>query len=524
MMSESWKTLENIKDNLSKKTIKQLFDDQPDRFYNFSLQVENIFFDYSKNLIDQETINMLLSLLKESGFENWRNRYFMGEKINKTDNRAVLHTALRQSKPHPVLVDGKDVSPDVAAVKDKMRRFCKNVRDKTWRGHSGKPISHIVHIGIGGSQLGPSLVVDALATYHDPDLTCDFVSNIDAHDIERITKHYNPETTLFLIASKSFTTQETMMNAHTARKWVLDHYGDPDSISSHFVALSTNEAAVSEFGIDPENMFEFWDWVGGRYSLWSSIGLVIPLMIGMDRFEDLLDGAGAMDDHFRTAPPETNLPVLLGLTGIWNRNFLNYPAYTVVPYDQRLSKLPLWLQQVDMESNGKTVTRDGMPVDMQTGPMIMGGAGTDVQHSYFQWMHQGTAPTPSDFIICAAPDHDYPEHHKKLVTHFLAQQQALMEGIENKAEPHRSFPGNRPSNAFILDRLTPYTLGQLLAAYEHKIFVQGIIWNINSFDQYGVELGKTMAKDLQDHWDDPQETNDSSTLGQLNHIKGNFSV
>lgn len=518
-MNATWSELQEHAEKLKTQRISSLFGKDSSRFEKHSLNIENIFFDYSKNLMTDETLDLLFRLLQDSHFENWRNRFFLGEKINTTDQRAVLHTALRQVDPLPVMVDGEDVIPDVNAVKEKMRHFVKDVRDKTWRGHSGKPIEHIVHIGIGGSQLGPSMVVDALSAYHDPDLTCDFVSNVDGHDIQRITKHYNPETTLFLIASKSFTTQETMLNAKTARSWIINHFGEPAAVACHFVALSTNTDAVKDFGINPENMFEFWDWVGGRYSMWSAIGMVIALMIGMDRFEDLLEGAGTMDKHFRTAAPKENLPVLMALIGIWNRNFLNYPSYTVVPYDQRLSALPLWLQQVDMESNGKTVDRNGEPVEILTGPLIMGGPGTDVQHSYFQWMHQGTDITPADFIICARPDHTYADQHKTLVTHFLAQQQALMQGIENKAEPHRSFPGNRPSNAIILDCLTPFTLGQLLAAYEHKIFVQGVIWNINSFDQYGVELGKTMANDIQENWDMPDYKADSSTLGQLQHIK-----
>lgn len=524
MNKPEWQALRDHKEQLGKTRIKTLFDENTKRFDQFSLQVENILFDYSKNLITPETLGLLTGLLDASGFENWRDRFFMGEKVNTTEKRAVQHMALRLSDEASVLIDGKDVVPDVIKTRQKLRKFTESVRDRHWTGHSGKAIEHIVNIGIGGSYLGPKMVTAALSRYHHPDLTCSFVSNIDGHDIDEVIEHFNPETTLFLIASKTFTTQETMMNAQTARDWITGHFGTPDAVKKHFIALSTNTEAVTEFGIDSENMFEFWDWVGGRYSLWSAIGAPIALMIGMDRFEDLLDGAQAMDQHFKTAPAKENLPVLMALVGIWNRNFLDLPAQCVVTYDNRLELLPQWLQQTDMESNGKSVNRDGQTVNYTTGPMIMGGAGTDVQHSFFQWMHQGTAPTPVDFIICAKPDHKHPEHHKALITHFLAQQRALMEGVTNKEEPHRHFDGNRPSNALILDALTPYTLGQLLAAYEHKVFVQGIVWNINSFDQFGVELGKTMAKGLQDGWDTSDENYDSSTLGQLTHIKSYFDV
>ena len=523
MNKPEWAALTDHKSQVADKRIKQLFEADSNRFDKFSLQVENILFDYSKNLITDETLDLLLQLLNASGFDNWRDRFFMGEHVNTTEKRAVQHMALRLPDEASVMVDGTDVMPDIVKSRKKLRKFSEAVRERNWTGHSGKAIEHIVHIGIGGSYLGPKMVTEALSRYHHPDLTCSFVSNVDGHEIDEVIRHFNPETTLFLIASKTFTTQETMMNALTARDWITGHFGSADAVAKHFVALSTNSQAVTEFGIDPENMFEFWDWVGGRYSLWSAIGAPIAIMIGMDRFEDLLEGANAMDQHFKTAPAKENLPVLLAMVGIWNRNFLEYPFYSVVTYDNRLELLPQWLQQTDMESNGKSVDRAGQKTDYVTGPMIMGGAVTDVQHSFFQWMHQGTDPTPVDFIICAKPDHKHPEHHQTLITHFLAQQQALMEGVTNTEEPHRNFPGNRPSNALILDSLTPYTLGQLLAAYEHKVFVQGIVWNINSFDQFGVELGKTMAKDLQTGWDMPDENYDSSTLGQLAHIKTHFS-
>ena len=523
--SPQWTALQSHAEDIKTTKISELFERDVARFEKMSLQVENLFFDYSKNLITEETLNLLKDLLNQAQFSNWRDRYFVGEKINNSEQRSVQHMALRQmDEDSRIMINGEDIMPQIRDTRRRLKEFTEAVREKKWTGHSGKAIEHIVAIGIGGSQLGPMVVTEALQAYHHPDLTCTFVSNVDGHDIDRVTKHFNPETTLFLIASKSFTTQETMMNAETARRWITDHFGNKESVRDHFVALSTNAHAVKEFGIDPENIFGFWDWVGGRFSMWSAIGVPIAIMIGMNRFEDFLEGASAMDVHFKTAPVEENLPALLAMIGIWHRNFMGYPAYSMAAYDARLKNLALWLQQVDMESNGKTVDRDGHPVKWHTGPMIFGGAGTDVQHSFFQWMHQGTDPTPLDFIICSKPDHGHDQHHKTLVTHFLAQQRALMTGINNSDQPYRTFPGNRPSNALIIDQLTPYTLGQLMAAYEHKIFVQGIVWNINSFDQFGVELGKTMANSLQEDWDNPDADYDSSTTGQLSHIKNYFNV
>ena len=513
-----WKTLKAHFETLKNTQIAALFKKDPARFDNFSISQNGLLFDYSKNLVTEETRKLLIKALMDKGFTNWRDRFFLGDKVNTSEKRAVLHTALRMQNEASVLVEGQNVIPKIKAVLDKMHHFTETVRGKKWHGYSDMPIEHIVHIGIGGSQLGPSMVVNALKHLHHPDLTCDFVSNVDGHDIDRITAHYNPETTLFLIASKSFTTQETMLNAETAKEWIVGHFGTAEAVKHHFVALSTNTKAVTEFGIDPKNMFEFWDWVGGRYSLWSAIGLPIALMIGMDNFNRLLAGAADMDKHFKSAPLGQNIPVMMGLVGFWNRNILGYPAHVMAVYDQRLKSLPDWMQQVDMESNGKTVDRHGQRSDFPTGPLIMGGAGTDVQHSFFQWIHQGTDPTPVDFVICAKPGHDHPEHHKTLITHFLAQQRAMMEGIKNTEEPYRNFEGNRPSNAFILDELTPFRLGQILAAYEHKIFVQGILWNINSFDQFGVELGKTMASDIQRDWDQDKSAYDGSTQGQFDFL------
>ena len=514
-----WADLFDHATTLSSQCISQLFESDTRRFESFSIQHEDLLFDYSKNLITPETRQMLINTLENSDFYNARNDLFSGNKINITEDRAALHTALRQQGEHPLHVDGYNIIPDIKSALNKMYNFSKRLRNKKYLGYSGKPISNIVNIGIGGSHIGPMMVVNALKGLHHPDLTCDFVSNVDGHDIQRITQSYDPETTLFLIASKTFTTQETMLNAQTARTWVVDHYKTDQAVQSHFVALSTNEQGVEDFGIDPENMFTLWDWVGGRYSLWSSIGLPIAIMVGMDNFETLLAGAHSIDKHFKSSALEENIPVLMALVGFWNRNILGYQCHAMIPYDCRLSLLPAWLQQADMESNGKTVTRHGQTVQHATGPLIMGGSGTDVQHSFFQWMHQGTDPTPIDFILCAQPEHTHTEHHKILVTHFLAQQRALMQGIENTDEPHRNFPGSRPSNALIIERLTPYSLGQLLAIYEHKIFVQGILWNINSFDQYGVELGKTMANDIQNNWDQDKSGYDSSTQGQFNYIE-----
>jgi len=521
---ENWDNLKAHKATLDNTRIADLFKADENRFNTFSIQFNNILFDYSKNLVTEDTLTLLTQALKDAHFENWRDRFFLGGAINTTDKRAVLHTALRAPEGTSILVDGHDIMPDIQNVLKRIKTCVGSIRDRHWLGHSDKPIEHIVNIGIGGSKLGTMMVVNALQDHHHSDLTCDFVSNIDGHDIDRILKHYNPETTLFSVASKTFTTQETMMNAKTARNWITEHFGTTDAVKRHFIALSSNVQAVTEFGIAPEHMFEFWDWVGGRYSLWSSIGMPIAIMIGMDRFEDLLEGAQVMDEHFKTAPIAKNIPALMGLIGFWNHSILGYHAQVIAPYDQRLGLLSDWLQQLDMESNGKSVDRNGIPISVSTGSMIMGGAGTDVQHSFFQWLHQGTDPTPTDFIMCAKPDHTHSEHHKVLVTHFLAQQRALMEGHKAKDAPHQGCAGNRPSNALILDQLTPYTLGQLMAAYEHKIFVQGILWNINSFDQYGVELGKTMAKGLQNDWGKDIADYDSSTQGQYAHITARFEV
>lgn len=516
---EHWKALKKHASDISTQNISSLFKDDTERFDTFSVKLDGILFDYSKNQITKETRKLLTKALQDSGFYNWRDRFFLGDKVNTTEKRAVLHTALRQQDDSSVLVGGQNIIPQIKTVLNKMRSFVERVRGKSWLGFSDKPIEHIVHIGIGGSHLGPAMVIEALSHMAHPDITCDFVSNVDGHDINRITEHYNPETTLFIVASKSFTTQETMLNAETAKGWIVEHFGTADAVKHHFIALSTNTKAVTDFGIDADNMFEFWDWVGGRYSLWSAIGMPIALTIGMDNFEQLLAGAAAMDKHFKSAPLDQNIPVLMGLVGFWNRNILNYPSHVIAAYDRRLRTLPAWLQQLDMESNGKTINKHGQRSDFPTGPMVMGGAGTDIQHSFFQWIHQGTDITPVDFIICAKPQHKHDAHHKLLITHFLAQQRALMEGIENPEEPHRSFEGNRPSNAFVLDALTPFNLGQLLAAYEHKIFVQGVLWNINSFDQYGVELGKTMASDILENWDSNDTDYDSSTSGQLSLLK-----
>ncbi len=514
----AWKALATHAKSLP--SLKSLAAD-PNRFEPFSIKIDGMLFDYSKQRLDTTTRKLLIDALKASNFANWRDRMFLGDKINTTEKRPVLHTALRTTKDKSILVEGRDVVPDVREVLDRLEAFCKNTHTQKLTGYTGKPITNIVHIGIGGSHLGPQMVVEALTDHHIDGMSCHFVSNIDGHNMATVLKQSDPETTLFLIASKTFTTQETMMNAKTARNWFVDTAGDNKAVAKHFVALSTNIKAATDFGIAEGNIFGFWDWVGGRYSLWSAIGMPIALMVGMEHFRAMLKGACAMDQHFFDAPAEQNIPVMMALIGLWNRSFLDMPSHVMAVYDHRLSMLPDWLKQTDMESNGKSIDRHGLPVDYTTGPLVMGGAGTDIQHSFFQWMHQGTGRVPTDFIICKKPAHEHSEHHRTLMSHFLAQQRALMLGVKNADAPHRAFDGGRPSSAIILDELTPHTLGMLLAAFEHKIFVQGVLWNINSFDQFGVELGKTMANEILENWDNLDAVNlDSSTAGLLKHLQG----
>jgi glucose-6-phosphate isomerase len=514
--------------------MRDLFAADAQRFERFSLRCGDLLLDYSKNRITAQTLALLFELARERDVAGWTQRLFSGDRINVTEQRAVLHTALRNRSNTPVLVDGKDVMPSINAVLEQMRRFSDRVRSGQWTGYNGKPVRDVVNIGIGGSDLGPVMVTAALAPYAGP-LHVHFVSNVDGSQISDTLERLAPDTTLFLVASKTFTTQETLTNAHQARRWLLAAAGDEAAVAKHFVALSTNSGAVRAFGIDTENMFEFWDWVGGRYSLWSAIGLSIALYIGMDRFEELLAGAHAMDRHFLTTDAEHNLPLVMALLGVWYHNFFGAETHAVLPYDQHLHRLPAYLQQADMESNGKRVDRDGRPVDYTTGPVIWGEPGTNGQHAFYQLLHQGTRLIPCDFLAAVNAHHDLKDQQRILFSNYVAQTEALMRGrtaaearVELVAEglsgealeallPHKVFPGNRPSNALLYPKLTPHMLGMLIALYEHKIFVQGIIWGINSYDQWGVELGKQLAKVIQKEMDNTisGDGHDASTAGLL---------
>ncbi|WP_179403662.1 glucose-6-phosphate isomerase [Burkholderia guangdongensis] len=492
----AWRALADHRDALAGISIRALFERDPERAARFSLDAAGLFVDYSKNPVDADTIARLVALAREAGVDKHRDAMFAGERINRTEQRAVLHVALRDRSGAQRIVDGVDhvdVWPQVAAVLARMRTFSDAVRSGAWRGHTGREITDVVNIGIGGSDLGPKMVCEALKPYAHERLTMHFVSNVDGADIAEVLKRANPETTLFIVSSKTFTTRETLANAHTARAWLLASGAPEAAIAKHFAAVSTNADAVATFGIDTANMFEFWDWVGGRYSLWSAIGLPIAIMAGMDAFEQLLDGAHAMDRHFADAPLERNLPVLLAMIGIWHQNFLGATSQLIAPYDNYLHRLPAYLQQLDMESNGKSVTLGGERVDYATGPVIWGEPGTNGQHAFFQLLHQGTAIIPTDFIVCMRPHHTLDAHHDILVANCFAQSEALMNGSRSVDEPHRNFEGNRPTNTICIDMLDPASLGALIALYEHKVFVQGVVWQINSFDQWGVELGKKLA-------------------------------
>jgi glucose-6-phosphate isomerase len=519
--------------------MRDLFSADRRRFESFSLRLGEIFFDYSKNRVTAQTMRLLCDLARQAGLPSRIEAMFSGEKVNHTEGRAVLHVALRNRSNRPIVVDGKDVMPDVNAVLARMRTFSDGVRSGTWRGFTGRPITDIVNIGIGGSDLGPKMVCEALRPYGKPDLRVHFVSNVDSTDLVEALRLTDPETALFLVASKTFTTQETMTNARTARAWFLDSARDEAAIAKHFVAMSSNASEVSRFGIDPKNMFEFWDWVGGRYSLWSAIGLSIALYLGMDNFEALLAGAHEVDEHFRTAPLERNIPVVMGLLGVWYNNFFEAETHAILPYDQYLVHLASYLQQGDMESNGKGVARDGTQVSWQTGPIIWGQTGTNGQHAFYQLIHQGTKLIPCDFLAAAQSQNPRGEHHDILLANYLAQTEALMLGKtpeEVRAElsaqgkspeqieeltPHKTFPGNRPTNSFLYPRLTPRVLGSLIALYEHKIFTQGVIWDVNSFDQWGVELGKQLARAILPELksDEIVDSHDASTNGLANSIK-----
>ena len=536
--TEAWKALDRHEEAMRKVHMRALFEQDRERFEAFSLRAGEILLDYSKNIITHETMKLLLDLARAAGLESWREKMFAGEKINNTEGRAVLHVALRADAETSIRVDGEDVVPAVLQVRAQMREFSEAVRSGAWKGATGERITDVINIGIGGSDLGPVMVAEALKPYQQPGLNLHFVSNVDGTHIAETLKKLKPETSLFIIASKTFTTQETIANATSARQWLVGALGEA-AVAKHFVALSTNAKEVARFGIDVANMFQFWDWVGGRYSLWSAIGLPIAVGIGFERFEQLLAGGRAMDTHFRTAPLDANMPVILALIGVWNATFLGAEAYAVLPYDQYLHRLAAYLQQADMESNGKYVTRDGERVDYTTGPILFGEPGTNGQHSFYQLIHQGTRLVPCDFIAPAESHNPIGNHHQLLLSNYFAQPEALMKGkseAEARAEltqqglsgdalealvPHKVFEGNRPTNSILVRKVDPFTLGMLIALYEHKIFCQGIIWQVNSFDQWGVELGKQLAKVILAELEGPGEVSahDSSTNALINAYK-----
>jgi len=535
----AWNALQAHKAEIAGLHMRDLFKEDPERYSRFSIHWDEFVFDYSKNRITPRTVDLLLQLARQADLAPRIEGMFRGEKINVTEERAVLHVALRNRSNRPIRVDGVDVMPAVNHVLERMARFTAAVRSGEWRGYTGKAITDIVNIGIGGSDLGPRTVVEALKPYGSDKLRAHFVSNVDDADLIETLKHLSPETTLFCVASKTFATQETMTNGLSARAWLLDHARDDAAVAKHFVAVSTNAERVAAFGIDVANMFEFWDWVGGRYSLWSAIGLPIALAVGMDRFEELLEGAHQVDEHFRTTPFERNIPVLMGLLGIWYNNFFDAQTYAILPYDQYLEYLPTYLQQGDMESNGKTIDINGQPVAYPTGPVIFGQPGTNGQHAFYQLIHQGSELIPCDFIAAAQGHHSLGRHHEILIANFLAQPEALMRGKtydealaelrasgvdeDDLAKPAaaKTFPGNKPTNTILYRKLTPRVLGSLIALYEHKIFTQGAIWNINSFDQMGVELGKQLAQTILAELsnDEPASSHDSSTNGLINAYK-----
>ena len=538
--TQAWFVLKkHFEEEMSRRQMKDLFAADPNRFESYSIKEANILFDYSKNIISDKTIQLLFQLAKECGLDKAIEAQFAGQPINETENRAVLHTALRNFSGAPIILDGKDVMPGIQKVLQQMKTFCNKIHQAEHRGFTGKKITTIVNIGIGGSDLGPVMVTEALKPYWIDGMQTYFVSNVDGTHIAETLKKVNAEETLFLIASKTFTTQETMTNAHTARTWFLEQAKEDAHIAKHFVALSTNKKLVTEFGIDSHNMFEFWDWVGGRYSLWSAIGLSIALTIGYDNFEELLKGAHEADVHFKTAPFEKNIPVIMALLGIWYTNFFGAQSEAILPYDQYLHRFAAYFQQGNMESNGKLVDRNGTTVNYATGPVIWGEPGTNGQHAFYQLIHQGTLVIPCDFIAPAKSHNPIGDHHDKLLSNYFAQTEALLNGKNEKIvveelkaagksdaeieslSPFKVFAGNKPTNSFLVEKITPHTLGFLIALYEQKIFTQGIIWNIYSFDQWGVELGKQLANqilpELNHHA--PVTEHDSSTNGLINQYK-----
>jgi glucose-6-phosphate isomerase len=541
--SPAWKALAQHHSVTSTAHVRDLFAADPRRFERFSLEVEDVLVDYSKHRVTDETMKLLFELARQQRVFEWRDRMFAGDKINRTENRAVLHVALRNRSQRPILVDGKDVMPEVNAVLAKMRGFSDRVRSGAWKGHTGERITDVVNIGIGGSDLGPVMASLALKPYWHPEMRAHFVSNVDGTHLAETLKVVRPEQTLFVVESKTFTTQETLMNARSARAWLVEKLGTDAAVPKHFVAVSTATEEVKKFGIDPDNMFAFWDWVGGRYSLWSAIGLPIMLVIGADRFDEMLAGAHAMDEHFRTAPMERNAPVILGMLGVWYSNFFGAQTHAILPYDQYMSRFAAYFQQGDMESNGKRVDRDGRFVDdYSTGPVVWGEPGTNGQHAFYQLIHQGTRLIPCDFLAPLETQNPLGKHHDVLLANYFAQTEALMRGKtqeEARAElqaqklpperveelvPHKTFPGNRPTTSILFTKLTPRTLGMLVAMYEHKIFTQGIVWNIYSFDQWGVELGKQLAKKIEPELEakGPISAHDASTNALINRYKKHY--
>ncbi len=537
--TNAWNLLQHHFEEMKDIRIKSLFESDKNRFDDFSIQFDDILVDFSKNRITKKTMELLINLAKECDLKDAIEKMFNGDFINETENRAVLHTALRNFSDQAIYVNGENIIPKIRKVQKQMKEFVIKVHSGEWKGFTNKKITDVVNIGIGGSDLGPYMVTEALKYYQRDDINLHFVSNIDSTHIYQTLKKLNPETTLFLIASKTFTTQETMTNARTARNWFLEKAKDEKYVEKHFVALSTNRDEVIKFGINPDNMFVFWNWVGGRYSLWSAIGLSIALSVGYDNFEELLKGAYAMDVHFKTSPFEKNIPVILALIGIWYNNFFEFETEAILPYEQYLHRFAAYFQQGNMESNGKSVDRFGKKIGYQTGPIIWGEPGTNGQHAFYQLIHQGTKIIPCDFLAGANSNNPIGDHHEKLLSNFFAQTQALMNGKSEqevidemtksgksaeeieKLLPFRVFEGNRPTNSILYKKLTPYTLGMLIAMYEHKIFVQGVIWNIFSFDQWGVELGKQLAKNILPHLSGESKINkfDSSTNGLINKYK-----
>jgi glucose-6-phosphate isomerase len=529
----AWAALVEHSRKIKETHLRDLFAAEPDRGKRLSLEAVDLYLDYSKNLVDGDTVRLLLDLAESSGLGERRDGMFAGEKINSTEQRAVLHVALRAPHDAVIEVDGKNVVPDVHAVLAKMAGFAERIRSGEWKGHTGKRIRNVVNIGIGGSDLGPMMAYEALAHYSDRDLNMGFVSNVDATDFAETVRACDPEETLFVICSKTFTTQETLTNAGSARDWCLNALKDPKAVAKHFVAVSTNAEKVADFGIDTENMFGFWDWVGGRYSYCSAVGLSLMIAIGPGRFREMLAGFHAMDEHFRTAPLAENMPVILGLLGIWYNNFLGAETHAVLPYDQYLWRFSAYLQQLDMESNGKSVDLDGNSVGYETGPVVWGQPGTNGQHAFYQLIHQGTKSVPADFIGFSQSLNSQGAHHAMLMANFFAQTEALAfgktsaeveaEGVSGSLVNHKTFAGNHPTNTILAERLTPRVLGALVALYEHKVFVQGAIWNINSFDQWGVELGKALAKKIVPELESeaaPELVHDSSTNALIERFRG----